>query len=396
MNIREANKYDVVVVGSGFSGSIMARELAEREGARVLVVERRGHIAGNMYDEPDEHGILIQKYGPHFVNTDKYWIIKYLKRFAEMVPYEVHLTSFLDGRFVTLPWSFRSVRDMLGDEAAEPVLAALRREFGGRDRVPIFELIKANDSVARKFAQALYEKAFVTYTAKMWDTPIEEMDPSVAGRVPVAMGYDPRYLNKDFQYLPKDGFTCLFERMLDHPLIDVETGVDAIDDIELLDGDVLFRGSRPRLLVFTGAIDELFRGRYGWLPYRSLDLQVRYENWPALPTDCVSYPQAPGYVRDTEYRRFTFSKVEGDKSVVVREFPIPYARGSEKGGEPFYPVINDANRALYERYRSDAEPYRNLLLCGRLAEYRYFNMDLVIESTFEKLERAREVYQTAR
>lgn len=388
--------YDVIVVGSGFSGSIMARELAEREGARVLVVERRGHIAGNMYDEPDEHGILVQKYGPHFVNTDRYWIVRYLKRFAEMVPYEAHLKSFLDGGYVTLPWSFRSVRDMLGDEAAEPVLAALRREFGGRDRVPIFELVEAREPAAREFARTLYEKAFVTYTAKMWDTPIEEMDPSVAGRVPMAMGYDPRYLNRDFQYLPRDGFTRLFGRMLDHPLIDVETGVDAIGDIELAGGEARFRGERPRLLVFTGAIDELFGERYGSLPYRSLVLEERYERWPALPADCVSYPQAPGYVRDTEYRRFTFGRVEGDASVVVREFPVPYARGAEAGGEPFYPVINDANRALYERYRAEAGPYRNLLLCGRLAEYRYFNMDLVIESTFGKLGRAQQIYRSAR
>lgn len=386
--------YDAIVVGSGFSGSIMARELAEREGARVLVVERRGHIAGNMYDEPDDNGILIQRYGPHFVNTDKYWIIKYLRRFAEMVPYEAYLKSFLDGRHVALPWSFRSVRDILGDEAAEPVLAGLRAEFGGRDRVPIFELIEAEDPHARAFARMLYDKAFVTYTAKMWDTPIEEMDPSVAGRVPMAMGYDERYLNKDFQYLPREGFTKLFERMLDHPLIDIETGVDAIGDIEFAGDEVRFRGVRPRILVFTGAIDELFGERYGSLPYRSLVLEERHERWPALPADCVSYPQAPGYVRDTEYRRFTFGEVAGDGSVVVREFPVPYVRGAEVGGEPFYPVINDTNRALYEQYCADAEPYRNLLLCGRLAEYRYFNMDLVIESTFGKLGRAQEVYRS--
>lgn len=388
-------RYDVIVVGSGFSGSIMARELAEREGARVLVVERRGHIAGNMYDELDEHGILVQRYGPHFVNTDKYWIIKYLKRYADMVPYEAHLKSFLDGQCISLPWGFRSVRDMLGDEAAEPVLAGLRAEFGGRDRVPIFELIEARDPAARSFARTLYEKAFVTYTSKMWDTPIEEMDPSVAGRVPMAMGYDERYLNKDFQYLPREGFTKLFERILNHPGIDVETGVDAIEDIEFDRGGVRFRGERPRLLVFTGAIDELFGERYGSLPYRSLVLEERYERWPALPTDCVSYPQAPGYVRDTEYRRFTFGKVSGEQSLVVREFPVPYVRGAEVGGEPFYPVINDTNRALYERYHADAAPYTNLLLCGRLAEYRYFNMDLVIESTFEKLERAQEIYRSA-
>lgn len=366
----------------------MARELAEREGARVLVVERRDHVAGNMYDELDEHGILVQKYGPHFVNTDKYWVIKYLNGFSEMVPYEAQLKSFLDGGYVTLPWNFQSVRDILGDEAAEPVLAALRREFGDRDRVPIFELVEAREPAARGFARMLYEKAFVTYTSKMWDTPIEKMDPSVAGRVPMAMGYDPRYLNKDFQYLPREGFTKLFERMLDHPLIDVETGVDAIAGIEFADGEVRFRGMRPNLLVFTGAIDELFGGRYGWLPYRSLDFQARYERWPALPADCVSYPQAPGYVRDTEYRRFTFGRVGGNESIVVREFPVPYARGAAVGCEPFYPVINDDNRCLYERYRADAEPYGNLLLCGRLAEYRYFNMDLVIESTFEKLPQA--------
>lgn len=373
----------VVVVGSGFSGSILAREIADDFDVDVRIIERRPHIAGNMYDEADQYGIMVQKYGPHFINTNKWWIVDYLSRYARLIPYNCKLVSCLDGRYVRLPWNFTTVQQLLGGAQAEKLIAAMRDEYAGRETVTIFELCESENELISEYGNMLYKKAFETYSSKMWGIPIEQLDRSVAGRVPMRMNYDERYLIKDFQCLPEHGFTKLFERMLDHDRIHVSLGRDAIDAISFEDDVVLFEGKKPLALVFTGAIDELFGERFGSLPYRSLDIQYRYEEYPALPCDCVSYPQADGYTRDTEYRRMTFGEVKGQKSLVAREFPLEYDRHALVGNQPFYPVMNEANRNLYERYRELADQYGNLFLSGRLAEYRYFNMDLVIEHTFE-------------
>ena len=385
------NKHDILIVGSGFSGSIMARELAEHNHQKVLVIEQRGHVGGNMYDELDEHGILVQKYGPHFLNTDKYWIIQYLEQFAELVPHCTKLLSFIDSKYVRLPFNFETVQQLTPPVQAERLLKLFRHAFAGRDRVPIFELVEHENADIRSYGELLFEKAYRTYVMKQWGLAPNDIDRSVLNRVPMAMNYDERYLNADFQRLPKYGYTKLFENMLNYPKIDHKLNTDALEHIALDEtaGIIYYDGTAYKQVIYTGAIDELFGYRYGSLPYRSLDIRYRVEETEsALPAEIVSYPQAEGYTRSTEYRKICHFPIKTSYTVVATEYPCAYDKSA--GNLPYYPIINDDNVALYHKYLSQSQKYNNLFLCGRLAEYKYYNMDAVIDSTFEKLSVLRE------
>jgi UDP-galactopyranose mutase len=376
--------HKTVVVGTGFSGSILARKIAEELGRKVDVVEKRPHIGGNMYDCYDEHGILIQRYGPHFLNTDSYAVIKFLKQYGELFEHETKLLSFIDGKYVRLPFNFTTVRQLAGAEHAETLYAKFRRDFGGRDRVPVLELINSNDTDIAQYGAMLFDKAYRTYIAKQWGIPLEKIDRYVLDRVPMAMGYDERYLNKDFQYLPKNGFAQLFDTMLNHPNIRVSLGLDALEHVKFDENHIFWDGVELDCLVFTGQIDELFDFRYGSLPYRSLEFQYEHYSQDAkLPAEIVSYPQAEGYTRSTEYRKIMFDQSGCDGTVVVTEYPLEYISSAQSGNIPYYPVLTDESKEVYARYLKLAGRYKNLFLCGRLAEFRYYNMDICIEHALE-------------
>ena len=255
-----------------------------------------------------------------------------------------------------------------------------------RDRVPILELIDHPDSEIHKYGTLLFEKAYRTYTSKMWGLQPEQIDKYVLDRVPMAMNYDERYLNKDFQYLPVKGFTELFRNMLDHPNITVELNVDALDRIEIQENtrEILYEGQAVDCVIYTGAIDELFHKKHGTLPYRSLDIRYEYfERNSVLPSEIVSYPQAPGYTRSTEYRKIMYDDSEVSGSVIATEYPLTYAPEAELGNIPYYPVNTKESDTLYQKYLEEAEQYKNLFLCGRLAEFKYYNMDICIEHALE-------------
>ncbi len=379
----------IIVVGSGFSGSILARKIAEELDREVIVLEKRSHIGGNMYDEYDELGILVQIYGPHFLNTNNFAIIKFLQQYGEFFPHNAKLLSFIDGRYVRLPFNFTTVQQLIGAEQAEPLLAKLRQEFYGRDRVPVLELVEHSDKNISAYGKLLFEKAYRTYTSKMWGIEPEEIDKYVLDRVPMAMGYDERYLNKDFQYLPVQGFTKLFEEMLNHPNIQVQLNVDALKHLRLDEnaGRVYYDGQSVECLIYTGAIDELFGLKYGALPYRSLDIRYEYSDKESmLPSEIISYPQATGYTRSTEYRKIMYdeSKVRG--SVVATEYPLQYDPQAEIGNIPYYPVLTEESQQVYQKYLAEVHKYNNLFLCGRLAEFKYYNMDVCIEHALSYFE----------
>lgn len=378
----------IIVVGTGFSGSILARRIAEECGRRVEVIEKRSHIGGNMYDEYDRHGILVQRYGPHFLNTNKYWIIEYLSGYADLYPHDAHLLSFIDGEYVQLPFNFRTLQQLVGAKRSERLLEKLRTRFAGRDRVPVFELVDSGDADISEYGTLLFEKAYRTYTAKQWGLQPEEIDRSVLERVPMAMSFDARYLNKDFQYLPKKGYAGIFRRLLSHENITVTLNTDALAHIRFDDENnmITYDGEAVELLVFTGNIDELFGLKYGRLPYRSLDIRYTYENVRSiLPEEIVSYPQAPGYTRSTEYKKLTYGLDQDiPVSMIVTEYPLDYDPSDERASIPYYPVLTEASRRMYSKYVEEAERYGNIVLCGRLAEFRYYNMDVCIEHAFEK------------
>ena len=387
----------ILVIGSGFSGSILARKIAEELNEKVEIIERRSHIGGNAYDEYDENGILIQKYGPHFINTNKYSIIKYLMQFTELFPHDAKLLSFIDGNYVQLPFNFRTMQQLVGYENSESLLKKLRESFNGRDRVPILELVDHPDEEIKAYGNLLFDKAYKTYTSKMWGIGVDEIDKSVLERVPMAMSFDERYLNKDFQYLPVNGFTEIFKNMLDHPNIKLSLNTDALKFIRFDEGNhcVTYNGKKVDCLIFTGPIDELFQYKYGYLPYRSLDIKYKYsDSNSVLPCEIISYPQADGYIRSTEYRKIMFNDSAVKGSVVATEYPLPYDKNAKVGNIPYYPVLTEESKIAYEKYVNEAKKYNNIFLCGRLAEFRYYNMDICIEHALDYFENIKHCLQT--
>lgn len=384
---------DIIVVGSGFSGSILARKIAEELHQNVLVLEKRPHIGGNAYDEVDEHGILVQKYGPHFLNTNKYFIIEFLQKYSELFHHNTKLLSFIDGNYVRLPFNFETVQQLVGASESEKLLKKLRAEFAGRDRVPILELVEHQDKDIRDYGNLLFNKAYKTYVAKQWGLSVDEIDKYVLERVPMAMNYDERYLNKDFQYLPRFGFAKLFEKMLDHPNIEIQLNTDALDRMAFDERarTITYDGNKVKCLIFTGAIDELFDLKFGALPYRSLDIHYEYsETDSALPSEIVSYPQAVGYTRSTEYKKIMFNSGAIKGTVVATEFPLQYDRDSERGNTPYYPVNTSESDLLYQKYLDEVGKYDNIFLCGRLAEFKYYNMDVCIEHAINYFEHVKD------
>ncbi|MBQ8671406.1 MAG: UDP-galactopyranose mutase [Alphaproteobacteria bacterium] len=378
---------NIVVVGTGFSGSILARKIAEEMNFKVKVVEKRPQIAGNMYDEYDEHGILIQKYGPHVLVTNEWKVIEYLSQYAKLMKHTVKELSYMDGQYVRLPFNFESVQQLVGAQNSQQLLAKMRKAFAGRDRVPVLELVRHEDKGISDYGKLLFEKSFRTYCAKQWDLPPETLDPSIMNRSAMAMGYDERYMNKDFQYLPEDGFTPMFENMLNHPNITLTLNDDATKHITFDETkkEIFFDEEKVDLLVWTGAIDELFNLKYGELPYRSLDITYEwFDKDKMYPEKIISYPQAKGYTRKTEYKFMMkdYSQIKG--TTIATEYPSAYVKG--KSIAPFYPVITDETKSNYQKYLKLAQSYGNIFLCGRLAEFRYYNMDDCILHAFDVFE----------
>ena len=249
---------EVVVIGSGFSGTVVAREAADY-GAKVRVIEKRSHIAGNMYDEIDEHGILVQHYGPHMIITDDYSVVSYLEKFSDSYQFFVKILSEIDGRYVRLPYSFITLQQLMGAENSSVLMGKLRKEFVRNERVSILDICNSADSDVSAYGNLLFEKAFRPYIAKMWGKDANTIDRSVLDRVMMSVGYDERFIDRDFQYMFDGGFTKLFERMLDHPNISVEINTDAIENISLVEGQALYDGKPVDAMVFTGAVDEIGR-----------------------------------------------------------------------------------------------------------------------------------------
>lgn len=380
---------EIVVVGSGFSGSIIARKLAEEENYNVRVIEQRPHIAGNMYDYVNEYGVMVHKYGPHLINTNMVHVIEFLEKYTELIPFAVKLLSLIDGRYVQLPFNYLTMQQLVGYKRASYLLDKMRKEFRGRTAVSIFELINHEEEDIKGYGTLLYEKAYKTYTAKQWDLDPEQLDKSVLDRVKMRLNYEERYLDADFQFIPKYGYTALFENLLNHPNIHVELNTDALDYISFdkTAKKTLYNNEKVDMLVFTGAIDELFGLEYGALPYRSLEFEYESQKTDSiLPTDILSCPSPDvPYTRITEYNKIN-GQPKGEYATIAKEYSMPYDRSAEKGNLPYYPVVTKENLELFQKYVDKADPYSNLFLCGRLADYKYYNMDWIINHTLRKYE----------
>ena len=375
--------YDCIVVGAGFAGAVSARVLAER-GARVLVLDRRDHIGGNAYDLYDKAGILIHKYGPHIFHTNDKTAFDFLSRFTDWNGYMHRVLGKVGSLSMPIPFNLTSLSIAFPGEEGERLRALLLTQYGENAQVTIHALRSHENAELRKLGEYVYEHIFLHYTAKQWNIDPAKVDPSVTSRVPVRIGLDDRYFTDTYQGLPTEGYTPMFTRMLDHKNINTELGVDALSRMALKDGTVSFDGVRfDGHIIYSGMVDELFGFTHGRLPYRSLRFDFRTESVTDFQGyGTVNYTMDEPYTRITEFKHMTLQQKEGVTSVLY-EYPADFK--NEKTDIPYYSIINPENLALYERYRNTAASYKNLVLLGRLAEYKYYNMDAI---TSEALRRA--------
>lgn len=377
--------YDYIIVGAGFSGSVIARKIAQELNKKVLILEKRPHIAGNMYDEIDaESGVLVQRYGPHTFVTDDPEIVDFVKQYDNWRDYYIHAQVEIDGKLMPIPFNFKSVEMFYPQDQAHALIDKLKSAFTGQERVPVFALTDHSDQMIREFGELLYEKDYIPYTCKQWGIPPENMDRSVLARVKFALSYDDVYMQQKYQMMPSVGFTQVFENMLNHPNITVQTSMDALNDLTFDHEEHCVRYQDKKLpVVFTGPIDELFGLKFGRLPYRSIDIEYEVKDVDRIQeTPIITYPQAPRKTRTTEYKLLTGQVVPG-KTLVATESPVEYMPDQETGNVPFYPVINDENLAQYQQYRKLADSFENLYVCGRLGDYKYYNMDAAILRALE-------------
>jgi UDP-galactopyranose mutase len=368
-------RYDYLVVGAGFAGSVLAERLASQHGARVLIVDRREHVGGNAYDEPNEAGILYHKYGPHIFHTNSDQVVDYLSQFTEWRPYEHRVLAHVRGQLVPIPINRTTLNKLFDanlktDEEAAEYLAS-RAE-------PVEEIRTSEDVVINAVGEELYKLFFRGYTRKQWGLDPSELDKQVTSRIPTRTNEDDRYFGDTFQAMPLEGYTKMFERMLDHPLIDIRTGVD-------------FAEMKDRAheiadhIIYTGPIDEYFDFRFGKLPYRSLkfDHQTLDQEW-FQEVAVVNYPSEDvPFTRISEYKHLTGQ--EAPNTTITYEYP-------SAEGDPYYPIPRPENQELFKKYEALADETEGVTFVGRLATYRYYNMDQIVGqalATFRRMDEKR-------
>lgn len=373
--------YDVLIVGAGYAGAVAARRLAEDGGKKVLVLERRHHVAGNAYDGRNWSGIWIHFYGPHIFHTNDKRVYDYLSRFTQWHEYEHTVVADLpDGRGgriqFPVPFNLDSLEIAFGPEKGKELGDKLIAAYGAEKKVTILELRQNPDPEIAAIADYVYEHVFVHYTWKQWGQRPEDIDPGTTARVPVFLSRDPRYFQDTYQGMPAEGYTRMFEKMLGHPNITVELNVDALDRMELADGVIRLDGEVfEGTVIYTGQADGLFGFRYGPLPYRTLDFYYHdFDQDYFQGHGTVNYTVDENFTRITEFKRLTGQQVPGH-TTIMREYSRRYVGGPDD--DPFYAIINPENNALYARYKAEADKFPNLHLLGRLAEYKYYNMDAI-------------------
>ena len=349
--------FDYLIVGAGYAGSVLAERLARGSGKQVLLVDRRPHIAGNAYDHYDEAGILVHKYGPHIFHTNSRDVYEYLSQFTEWRSYQHRVLACVDGQLLPIPINLDTVNRMYGTNYTSFELEAFFKSIAE----PVTQVRTSEDVIVSKVGRELYEKFFRNYTRKQWGLDPSELDASVTSRVPVRTNRDDRYFTDTYQVMPLRGYTRMFERMLSHPNIKILLNADYRE---------VQRSIPHTEVIFTGPVDEFFDHRFGKLPYRSLDFKFETRNVPvAQQGPVINYPNENAYTRVTEFKYLTGQ--EHAKTTLVYEF----AKGD---GDPYYPVPQPQNAALYRKYQELADATPGVQFLGRLGTYKYYNMDQVV------------------
>lgn len=376
--------FDYVVVGAGLSGCVIAERIANVLGKKVLIIEKRNHVGGNCYDYVDENGIIVHKYGPHIFHTDYKDVFDYLSNFTEWRLYEHRVLGDINGYKVPIPFNFTSIKTLFPSELADRIIGKLLNNFGYGNKIPILELKKTNDRDLSFIADFVYKNVFYNYTRKQWGRDPEEIDPSVTARVPIYTSYDNRYFTDKYQMVPEKGYTYMVQNMINNPNIKLLLNTDfrEIIKVDLEYRKIYFCGAPFKgKLIFTGMIDELFEYRFGILPYRSLRFvfkTINKEFFQEVAT--VNYPNNYDFTRITEFKHI--HPVESKNTTIVYEYPEDYSLGKI----PYYPMFTTDARENYFKYLELAKNFDNIILLGRLAEYKYYDMDDVVKRALEVFE----------
>jgi UDP-galactopyranose mutase len=359
--------FDYLIVGAGFAGSVLAERLASEANKKVLIIDKRSHIGGNAYDHYNKDGILVHKYGPHIFHTNSADVFDYLGRFTNWRPYEHRVLASVDGQLLPIPINLNTINKMYGLSLSSDELEEFFKSKAHGNGHPK----TSEDVVVSKVGKELYEKFFKNYTKKQWDLDPSELDASVTARVPTRTNKDDRYFTDTYQAMPAAGYTKMFEKMLAHPNIKIMLNTDYKEIIDVIP---------YKYMIYTGPIDSYFNYCYGKLPYRSLDF--KFETIDAeffQQTGTVNYPNEHLYTRITDFKYLTGQK--HPKTAIVYEYP-------KAEGDPYYPIPRPENAQLYKRYQQLAEDMTNTFFTGRLATYKYYNMDQVVAqslSLFKKI-----------
>jgi len=351
--------YDYLIVGAGFSGSVMAERLASQLNKKVLIVEKRNHIGGNAYDDFDKNGILVHRYGPHIFHTNSKKVFDYLSQFTEWRYYEHKVLANLNDKLYPIPIN-RITLNILYDLILKDEEEA--KEFYDSVRESRSPILNSEDIIVNQVGNDLFEKFFRNFTKKQWNLEPKELSPTVCGRIPVRINDDCRYFTDKYQYMPKDGYTKMFEKILNHKNIEVILKTDfksILNSIEF------------GKMIYTGPIDHFFDYKFGKLPYRSIKFEYKTFNKEYYqPTAQVNFVDRKySFTRVVEHKYLSNQK--NNKTTVSFEYPT-------ENGEPFYPVPSDENNKLYKKYFEQSELLKSVIFLGRLAEYKYFNMDQVV------------------
>lgn len=357
-------QYEYLIVGAGFAGAVMAERLASQLNKKVLLVEKRNHIGGNAYDEYDEHGILVHKYGPHIFHTNSKEVFEYLSQFTEWRFYEHKVLANHNGKLFPIPINRETINKLYGKKFK---VEAKVEDFFDNIREKREIVLNSEDVIVNKVGKELFEIFFKSYTYKQWGKYPNQLSPQVCGRIPVRTNDDCRYFTDKYQYMPKDGYTRMFERILNHKNIEIVLNTDYKDILDTVKYDKM---------IYTGPIDYFFDYKFGKLPYRSI--RFEWENYQVekFQEVCqINYVDANiSYTRVIEHKYLSGQK--SNNTTISREFP-------QESGEPLYPIPAEESKILLSKYKEECNKHKNVYFCGRLAEYQYYNMDQVVANTLK-------------
>ncbi|PRM88171.1 UDP-galactopyranose mutase [Aliarcobacter cryaerophilus] len=371
---------DYIIVGAGLAGVVIAERIATQLNKKVLIIEKRNHIGGNCHDFKDENNILIHKYGPHLFHTNNKKVVDYLSKFTSWDIYNHEVLGHIDGKKVPIPFNFNTLYELFPNLKAKELEELLLKTYEYNSKIPILELKKSTNKDLSFLADFIYDKIFVNYTAKQWGMKPEDMDGAVTARVPIFIGKDNRYFNDSYQMLPKYGYTKMIENMLNHKNIKLMLNTDFKEICEIKGKDFyLFDKKFYGKVIYTGQIDELFDYKFEELPYRSVDMRfetIEKEFYQEKAT--INYPNDYDFTRITEFKHI--HPINSSKTTILKEYPQEYIKNVNT---PYYPIFTTENQERYNQYLEYSKEFKNLILVGRLAEYKYYDMDDIVIRALE-------------